>query len=190
MITLTGWSWTVILYKVLVTYQSWWPLTLTFGYIIDFIKPIACPAFDIWYVGRIHEGDVSRIKFGGLDFWLQGKIIDFKLARSLTYDGHVETCFSMLKQFPLSFVDSGLNIQKGFLLGTWWYLFITEGMITTFSAGALKFHIAGTVVWYPVRSHYSGNWSTIFCDELLFICRAFEKGALTTNLKSLVWLCR
>ena len=58
-----------------------------------------------------------------------------------------------------------------------WCLFLTEGMITTVS---LKYHTAGTVVWYLVRSHYSGNGSTSFCVELPFICRAFDKGASTT----------
>ena len=47
---------------------------------------------------------------------------------------------------------------------------------------------AGTVVWYPARSHYSGNGSTSFCVYPFFICRALDKGASTTKLKSLVWL--
>ena len=49
-------------------------------------------------------------------------------------------------------------------------------------------NIADTVVWYPAQSHYSCKRSTRFCIELPFICPAFDKGASTTNLKSLVWL--
>ena len=44
------------------------------------------------------------------------------------------------------------------------------------------------VVWYPTQSHYSDKGSISFCVELPFLCRAFDKGALTTNLKFLVWL--
>ena len=53
---------------------------------------------------------------------------------------------------------------------------------------SLKYHSADIVVWYPTRSHYSGNETTTFCVEIL--CRALEKVASPTNLKSLVWLCR
>ena len=35
------------------------------------------------------------------------------------------------------------------------------------------------------RSHYSDNWSTSYCIELPFMCRVLDKGASTTNLKSL-----
>ena len=34
------------------------------------------------------------------------------------------------------------------------------------------------------RSHYSGNGSSSLCIELHFICRAFDKGASTTDLIS------
>ena len=54
---------------------------------------------------------------------------------------------------------------------------------------SLKYHTAGTFVWYPAWSH-SGKKSTSFYIELPFICQALDKRAFTSinDLISLVWL--
>ena len=43
---------------------------------------------------------------------------------------------------------------------------IPEGMIPLYSVVSLKYHTAGTIVWYPTWSHYSGIGSISFCIEL------------------------
>ena len=89
------------------------------------------------------------------------------------------------KHFKLGFFCIWFNVPLNiFQVISGRCLLVIEDMLT--SAVSLKYHTAGTVVWYPARSHYSGNGSNSFFVELPFICRVFDKGASTTNLKSLV----
>ena len=54
---------------------------------------------------------------------------------------------------------------------------------------SLTYHNADIFdLWYPTRSYFYGSRSTSFGVEVPFLCRTLDKGASTTNSKSLVWL--
>ena len=79
------------------------------------------------------------------------------------------------------FLCIGFNIPfNTFQVISRWCLLVTESMITTLKCYLNK--ISHRMISHPVS--YSDNRSFNFCTKISFMCRALDKEASTSNLKS------